>query len=111
MKTKTEKELEREIEEVDWKKVSNERLRCICNLQEEIEGLENKLRKSNKSREKAKEEFNKKVEKLKEEINYIIFANETDIEQGYEGAEVGKHINVQLKIILEKINKIFKEEK
>jgi len=113
MKTQTEKQLEREIakvrntlEDVNLKKLDiNEFMKLNSYI--DIFIREAKL----EGYRKAKEEFNKKVEKLKEEINYIIFANETDIEQGYEGAEVGKHINVQLKIILEKIDKVFGEEK
>ncbi|MHA1880893.1 MAG: hypothetical protein ACTSYG_10905 [Candidatus Heimdallarchaeota archaeon] len=103
MKTKTEEELEREIERKD--KVYGKGY-----FNEEVECEKKELKAKLEGYRLAKEEFMKKVEELKEEINYVILANETDIEQGYEGAEVGKHINAQLKIILEKIDKIFGEE-
>jgi len=38
-----------------------------------------------------------------DEIEYMVLANEIDMEQGYEGSEIGKFINPQLKIVIDKI--------
>jgi len=111
MKTKTEKELEKEIEELEKEEPHQEQ---VINFLEEVQeklGINDysllqdvlcelgHLRAKLSGYRKAKEEFNKKVEELKKEIKIIMLQRN----KGHTTSNI--YFN-----ITKKIDKIFKEE-